>query len=166
MWWHLLDILSCLHSTICQCTEMNSLWPSDTIWRHRSGSTLAQVIACCLMAPGHNLNQYWLSLVSSSDIQLRAISQEIPHPPITEMTRKLFIWNLIQTSQGQWVNPEHAGTKLIWFNIVNMMVANALAPCITRTSVSMILNIQLPVSCQYGRMTLNGNICFCSLWKI
>ena len=26
----------------------NSLWPSDTIWRHRSMSTLAQVMACCL----------------------------------------------------------------------------------------------------------------------
>ena len=38
----------------------NSLWPGDTIWRHRSGSTLAQVMACCLMAPSHYLNQCWL----------------------------------------------------------------------------------------------------------
>ena len=37
-----------------------SLWPSDAIWRHRSGSTLAQVMACCLMAPSHYLNQCWL----------------------------------------------------------------------------------------------------------
>ena len=29
----------------------NSLWPSDTIWRQRSGSSLAQVMACCLIAP-------------------------------------------------------------------------------------------------------------------
>ena len=27
------------------------MWPGDTIWRHRSGSTLVQVMACCLMAP-------------------------------------------------------------------------------------------------------------------
>ena len=27
---------------------LNSLWPSDTIWRHRSGSTLVQVMACLL----------------------------------------------------------------------------------------------------------------------
>ena len=40
--------------------EFNSLRPSDTIWRHRSGSTLAQVMACCLTAPSHYLNQYWL----------------------------------------------------------------------------------------------------------
>ena len=37
-----------------------SLWPSDTIWRHKSGSTLAQVMACCLPAPSHYLNQCWL----------------------------------------------------------------------------------------------------------
>ena len=27
---------------------VNSLWPSDVIWRHRTGSKLAQVTACCL----------------------------------------------------------------------------------------------------------------------
>ena len=35
----------------------NSLKPSDAIWRHKSGSTLAQVMACCLTAPSHYLNQ-------------------------------------------------------------------------------------------------------------
>ena len=34
----------CTHSVILN----NSLWPDDTIWRHKSGSTLAQVMACCL----------------------------------------------------------------------------------------------------------------------
>ena len=38
-----------------QC--VNSLWPSDTIWQHRSGSTLAQVMACCLRAPSHCLSE-------------------------------------------------------------------------------------------------------------
>ena len=36
-----------------------SLWPNHTIWRQRSGSTLAQVMACCLTAPSHYLNQCW-----------------------------------------------------------------------------------------------------------
>ena len=40
--------------------SFNSLWPSDAIWRHISGSTLAQVMACCLTAPSHYLNQCWL----------------------------------------------------------------------------------------------------------
>ena len=39
---------------------VNSLWPSDAIWRHRSGSTLVQVMAWCLTAPSHYLNQCWL----------------------------------------------------------------------------------------------------------
>ena len=42
------------------CLHINSLWPSDTIWRHKSGSTLAQSIAWCLTAPSHHLNQCWL----------------------------------------------------------------------------------------------------------
>ena len=40
----------------------NWLWPNDTIWQHRSGSTLAQVMACGLTAPSHYLNQYWLPI--------------------------------------------------------------------------------------------------------
>ena len=39
---------------------VNSLRPSDAIWRHRSGSTLVQVMACCLTALSHYLNQCWL----------------------------------------------------------------------------------------------------------
>ena len=41
-------------------TQINSLWPSDAIWWHKSLSTLAQVMVCCLSAPNHNLNQCWL----------------------------------------------------------------------------------------------------------
>ena len=39
---------------------VNSLWSRDTIWRQRSGSTLAQVMAFCLTARSHYLNQCWL----------------------------------------------------------------------------------------------------------
>ena len=41
-------------------TSLNSLWPSDAIWQHRSGSTLVHVMPCCLMAPSHYPNQCWL----------------------------------------------------------------------------------------------------------
>ena len=40
--------------------HFNSLGPSDAIWRQKTGSTLAQVIACCLTAPNHYLKQCWL----------------------------------------------------------------------------------------------------------
>ena len=96
----------------CQ-VQNNSLWPSDAIRRHRSGSTLAQVMACCLTAPSHYLNQCWLviskvlwhwsewrhqaitwtnvdlSSVRSCDIDLRAISWETPKPLITKFDLKI-----------------------------------------------------------------------------
>ena len=38
---------------------LNTLWPSDAIWRRRYWSTLVQVMTCCLTAPSHYLNQCW-----------------------------------------------------------------------------------------------------------
>ena len=68
---------------------VNSLGPSDTICRHKSGSTLAQVMACCQMAPSHYLNNVDLSSVRSSGIRLRAILQEISQPSVTEFSLKI-----------------------------------------------------------------------------
>ena len=42
------------------CQDINSLWPSDAIRRQVTESTLAQVMACCLTASSHYLNQCWL----------------------------------------------------------------------------------------------------------
>ena len=39
--------------------KFNSLRLGDAIWWQRSGSTLAQVMAYCLMAPSHYLSQCW-----------------------------------------------------------------------------------------------------------
>ena len=56
--------------------ELNSLWPSDVIWRPQSGSVLAEVMACCLTSPSHYLNQYWLIIKGGN--HTRAISQRVP----------------------------------------------------------------------------------------
>ena len=48
----------------------NSLWPCGVIWRKGSRSTLAQVMAWCLTAATHYLNQCWLM-----------ISEMLWHPP-------------------------------------------------------------------------------------
>ena len=37
----------------------NSLMPYDTRWHQGYSFTLVQVMACCLAAPTHYLNQYW-----------------------------------------------------------------------------------------------------------
>ena len=56
--------------------RFNSLWPSDVLWLHRSGSTLAQVMARYLTAPSHYLKQCWFFLlVRFCGIHLRANSQ-------------------------------------------------------------------------------------------
>ena len=51
----------CYESLVC-FSAVNSLWPSDIIWRQGSRSTLAQVMACCLTAPSHYLDQCWLMI--------------------------------------------------------------------------------------------------------
>ena len=70
---------------------VNSLWPSDTIWQHRSGSTLAQIMACCLMAPSHYLKQCWIinSKVHWHSSILRSISPELLEPSLTKISLKV-----------------------------------------------------------------------------
>ena len=71
----------------CYCKHM---WPSGTIWRHRS-RTVAQVMACCLTAWSQYQNQCLLiiSSVRFSDIHLKAILQQIPRPSITKICLKM-----------------------------------------------------------------------------
>ena len=63
----------CMFAKLCQYYyfSLNILTHCGlmTSWRHRSGSTLAQVMACCLTAPSHYLNQCWLII---SEIQLHS----------------------------------------------------------------------------------------------
>ena len=44
---------------------VHSLWPSDAIWRHITGSTLIQVMACCLAASSLYTNQWWIFVIES-----------------------------------------------------------------------------------------------------
>ena len=81
------DMLFNEHKQFIWCIHLiNSLLPSDSIWRQRSGSTLAQVMACCLSAPSHYLNQCWLII---SEAQISTISQEMPQPSITKICLKI-----------------------------------------------------------------------------
>ena len=99
-------------NVVCKMTAIlsfNSLWPNDVTWWHRSGSTWAQVMACCLMALSHYLNQCWPFIC---EVQWQSL--EIPLPPITEMSLKItylkFRWNppgaseLIHGSRGSTVS--------------------------------------------------------------
>ena len=84
---------------------VNSLWPSDAIWWHRSGSTLAQVMACCLTAPSHYLNQCWLII---NEVQWHSYLSNF-----TTNASTISHWNLFEkcmskisfkSFRGHWVN--------------------------------------------------------------
>ena len=96
-------------STLTEQKGVNSLglymkWWHWHVWQQRSASTLAQAMACCLMAPSHYLNQCWLIIVMSIDIHLRAILQKIPHPPIIKINLKItFLKISFKSPRDQWV---------------------------------------------------------------
>ena len=68
---------------------LNSLWPIEAIWWRRSGSTLAQVMACCLTAPSHDLNQCWLIINCVLCFHLPTISQKAFQTLIHKMSLKI-----------------------------------------------------------------------------
>ena len=94
---------------------VNSLWPSDAISWHRSWSTLAQAMACCLTASSHYLKQWWL-----------IISEILWHSPGSNFTRDTSIiihWNYLEnclsrisykSPRGQWVNRNCHMDKSLW----------------------------------------------------
>ena len=90
----------------------NSLWPSDVIWRHRSGSTLVQTMACCLKAPSHCRNKCWL--IISGVRHLGTISQEIHQPKISKISMKMTYLKFHSNRPGD--NGFEAETKWLPFS--------------------------------------------------
>ena len=60
LYWYLIKSLQLIWRLGTYRFHSSSLWPSDAIWQQGSRSKLVQVMACCLMAPSHYLNQHWL----------------------------------------------------------------------------------------------------------
>ena len=92
---------------------VNSSPPSAPYMRQWTGSTLLRLMACCLVAPNHLLNQYWLiaskvTWHSSEGIRLR----------ISEDTNKqIEVENCIfkvafRSPRGQWVKIAKYGHSL------------------------------------------------------
>ena len=65
------------------------MWPSDAIGWQRSGSTLAQVMAFAWRHQAITWTNVDWSSAKSSDIHIRAISQEMPQPSITKIHLKI-----------------------------------------------------------------------------
>ena len=84
--------------------RFNSLGPSVAIWRWRSWSTLVQVMACCLTAPSHYLNQCWLIICkvlwhSSEDIIKRRFEDTNQWSKIENCIFKI----TLRSPRGHWV---------------------------------------------------------------
>ena len=56
---------------------LNLFLPNDSIWQHRSGSTLPYVMTCWQTAQSHYLNQCWLITKDVLYIHPRVISREV-----------------------------------------------------------------------------------------
>ena len=88
---------------ICSCVvthilrKLNSVWPRDIIWRNRSGSTLAQVIAC------HYLKQCWHIICVVSGIYLRAMITWILKIHIPMSGFEFFTFGITASARGQWI---------------------------------------------------------------
>ena len=80
------NALSKISATLIRLHCVNSLFPSE---RNRSGSTLIQLMACCLMAPSHYLNQLWLLTSKVLWHSLRAISPEMLKISILDLNLKI-----------------------------------------------------------------------------
>ena len=89
--------------------RIKSLRPSDAIWRHRTWSILAQVVACCLTVPSHYLNQCWLII---NKVQSHSSGNHF-----TKDTSAINHWNQFENylskfslkfPRGQWVKVLHA----------------------------------------------------------
>ena len=82
---------------------VNSLWPSGVTWWHRSWSTLAQVMTCCLMAPSHNLNKCWLLI--SEGFFFAFTWESFRRDYYCVWIWKLYFWNHCHISWGPMCYP-------------------------------------------------------------
>ena len=72
---------------------VNSLWPSDDIGCWISWSTMVQVMACCLTAPSHYLNQCWLII---SEVQWHSY-----YGNFTRDASTINYWNLLENCMSK-----------------------------------------------------------------
>ena len=94
--------LQTIHQWLAAIFRFNSLWPSDAIWRQRSGSTLAQIMPCCLAAPRHYLNQYWLIIsgVHWNSSEGNFTIDTLSNPLVTKISLKMINFLFVTNHPG------------------------------------------------------------------
>ena len=142
-WWILnngTNIPSDNSASTCFAIQLiNSLWPHDAVYQHESRSILAQVMACCLMAPSHYLNQCWLIISTihwqSSEGHFTRDTPAINHfrlkitdlkfqsnlPVVNEWNESVRIW-VLQFSLHSFafqLNHEHGQNTILFLSMLN-----------------------------------------------
>ena len=120
----------------------NSLRLSDAIWRHRSRTTLAQVMACCLTAPSHYLNQCWLIATkvywySSED----NFTTDTPAISCQNYSENYSFKISFKSPRGQWVNLNEDlwraisnETYILWGSFWTLLKLNPIPPGMNETA--------------------------------
>ena len=91
------------------------MWPGDAIWQHRYGSTLAQVMACCLTRSSHYLKQCWLIISKHLWHPSGGIWQDIQQLSITKISNLKF-------------RPNLTGVK----NLISMCITDGYVSCLCK----------------------------------
>ena len=73
----------------------HSMWPRDAIWRHRSVSTKARVMACCPSIPSQYPNQCWLII---SEVQ-----RQSPEANFTRYTAAINSRNSLENNVDNFI---------------------------------------------------------------
>ena len=102
---------------------VDSLWPSDDIGRQTSWSTLAQVMACCLMAPSHYLNQCLLTINEIWHFFLSTFQHIFKqyHTHISASTSTPMTPNLLHIPLSLYCQ--------IWFTFTTFLISSTLFVC-------------------------------------
>ena len=85
----LMLVRSLTHICVTRPQWVNSLWPRYAIWQDTSGLTLVQVMACCMVAPSHYLNQSWLTISGVQWQSTDGNAKEITQPSNIKINLKI-----------------------------------------------------------------------------
>ena len=135
-WW----LVSIAPGNAMVLLSINSLWPRDAIWQQGTESTLAQVMAWCLTAPSHYLNQCWLIIskvlwhslegiiiedlkipISKTKLKIPFLESHPDLPGANELNKKPITWTNSDSSMSLYwrANANNSPNLLVrgrWYN--------------------------------------------------
>ena len=109
------------HQVIKYHNTINSYRASDAIWQHKFGSTSAQVMAWCLMVPGHYLSPCWYIINESL---WHSILQEALKISIDKISLKITLLKSQSHCPWQWVKHHNIINLALYHTALGMKKLN------------------------------------------